>query len=47
METMLREIYAKKDYGYTEENIQKAVFDGSWNDGNNFLIIQRQEVATK
>lgn len=47
METMLREIYAKKDYGYTEEDIQKAVVEGGWNDGDNFLAIQRQEVATK
>lgn len=47
MEALLREIYAKKDYGYTEEDIQKAVVEGAWNDGNNFLAIQRQEVATK
>lgn len=47
MEALLREIYAKKDYGYTEEDIQKAVVEGGWNDGNNFLAIQRQEVFTK
>lgn len=47
MENLLREIYAKKDYGYTEEDIQKAVVEGAWNDGNNFLAIQCQEVATK
>lgn len=47
MENLLREIYAKESYGYTEEDIQKAVFDGGWNDGDNFLAIQRHEVFTK
>lgn len=47
MENLLREIYAKKDYGYTEEDIQKAVVEGGWNDGDNFLAIQRQEVFMK
>ena len=47
LEAMLRAVYAKEGDGYTEKDIQKAVFDGVWDDGNNFLIIQRQEVATK
>lgn len=47
LEAMLRAVYAKESDGYSEEDIQKAVFDGGWDDGNNFLIIVRQEVATK
>ncbi|WP_444707598.1 hypothetical protein ACT26D_06320 [Megasphaera elsdenii] len=47
LESLLRAVYAKESDGYSEEDIQKAVFDGGWDDGNNFLIIVRQEVATK
>ena len=47
LESLLRAAYAKESDGYSEEDIQKAVFDGGWDDGNNFLIIVRQEVATK
>lgn len=47
LESLLRAIYAKESYGYSEEDIQKAVFEGGWNDGSNFLTIVRQEVNTK
>lgn len=47
LESLLRAVYAKESDGYTEEDIQKAVFEGIWDDGSNFLIIIRQEVATK
>lgn len=47
LEAMLRAVYAKESDGYSEEDIQKAVFEGVWDDGSNFLIIVRQEVATK
>lgn len=47
LESLLRAVYAKESDGYREEDIQKAVFEGIWDDGNNFLIIVRQEVATK
>lgn len=47
LESLLRAVYAKESDGYREEDIQKAVFDGGWDDGSNFLIIVRQEVATK
>lgn len=47
LESLLRTIYAKESYGYSEEDIQKAVLEGAWNDGSNFLNIVRQEVTTK
>lgn len=47
LESLLQAVYAKESDGYSEEDIPKAVFDGGWDDGNNFLIIVRQEVATK
>lgn len=47
LESLLRAVYAKESDGYSEEDIQKAVFEGGWDDGSNFLIIVRQEVATK
>lgn len=47
LESLLRAVYAKESDGYTEEDIQKAVFEGIWDDGSNFLIIERQEVVTK
>lgn len=47
LESLLRAIYAKESYGYSEEDIQKAVLEGAWNDGSNFLTIVRQEVNMK